>query len=383
MKKKIISIALVLVLTFAIMPLTASAENPPPATVDIERLRSALMAYREFLTTPSTRIVLNPTTKDVSVVDFSPSRLRSAELVDFDGDGIPELVVTVGGYYFISSGERVYLSHTFYVLSYAANRVDVIRSGVLSWNCVEYSSTIRFADDGRVFLVNSVTSPSIILAKTFYELYNGQWVSRLTTERGVGGHDPNVRYINGRRVRPYEYDAAIEALGIIRMRGFWSFTNLYSLLTYIDNRLEALSYYVHPTQSSIYINGIPAQIEAYLINGNNFFRLRDLAYALSGTEKQFDVRWDEAAQSVSIHSNTPYTIIGGENAPGDGGARAARPNNDLIVLLDGESVEITAFLIDGSNFVRLRDVMRLLDIGVIWDEDAGAVLIDTAGVYVG
>jgi len=39
-----------------------------------------------------------------------------------------------------------------------------------------------------------------------------------------------------------------------------------------------------PTASTVYLNSEETAFEAYNINGNNFFKLRDLAYALNGTE---------------------------------------------------------------------------------------------------
>ena len=139
--------------------------------------------------------------------------------------------------------------------------------------------------------------------------------------------------------------------------------------------------YIAPTDSAIFVNGENVALRAYLIGGNNFFKLRDLAMVLNGTESQFDVRWDAGTGEISVYSNTPYTPVGGELTTGPGVVTAARCNNDLIISKDGSPVAITAYLIDDSNFVKLRDVMRLLDVGVIWDEDAGAVLIDTSLPY--
>jgi hypothetical protein len=120
------------------------------------------------------------------------------------------------------------------------------------------------------------------------------------------------------------------------------------------------------------------RLYAYEIYGNNFFRLRDLAYALNGTEKQFDVGFDAATGAVVITSGQPYTVIGGEMAIGNStGAITPTPSNGRFVL-DGEEVAFMAYLINGNNFVRLRDVGWSLDFWVGFD---GSVLIDTAYGY--
>ena len=50
------------------------------------------------------------------------------------------------------------------------------------------------------------------------------------------------------------------------------------------------------------------------------------------------------------------------------------------VYLDGNPVELEAYTIEGSNYVKLRDVGMLLDFNVYWD---GAVRIDSDAPYTG
>lgn len=50
------------------------------------------------------------------------------------------------------------------------------------------------------------------------------------------------------------------------------------------------------------------------------------------------------------------------------------------VYLDGQRVELAAFAIDGSNYVKLRDVGELMGFNVYWD---GAVQIDSDAPYTG
>lgn len=50
------------------------------------------------------------------------------------------------------------------------------------------------------------------------------------------------------------------------------------------------------------------------------------------------------------------------------------------VCLDGRQVELDAYLIEDSNYVKLRDIGELLGVNVYWDE---GVFIDTASPYTG
>ena len=56
-----------------------------------------------------------------------------------------------------------------------------------------------------------------------------------------------------------------------------------------------------PTTSRIYVNGVETQLEAYNINGNNFFKLRDL-----GILADFYVGWNAETRTVEIRTDKEY-----------------------------------------------------------------------------
>ena len=137
---------------------------------------------------------------------------------------------------------------------------------------------------------------------------------------------------------------------------------------------------VEPNTSTVYVNGVQVAFEAYTIFGFNHFKLRDLAAALVGTDKGFDVGWDEATSTISLTSNAVYTPLPTDLQPGDGLPRMAYPNNSII-LVDGERVDLVAYTIGGFNFFRLRDLMSIFDIGVGWDGELSVITIDTSIGY--
>ena len=57
-----------------------------------------------------------------------------------------------------------------------------------------------------------------------------------------------------------------------------------------------------PTTSALLLDGADLALEAYNINGNNYFKLRDLGSALN-----FGVDWDGAANTVVIDTAKGYT----------------------------------------------------------------------------
>ena len=54
----------------------------------------------------------------------------------------------------------------------------------------------------------------------------------------------------------------------------------------------------------IVVDGKEAQMEAYVINGSNYVRLRDIGKAVG-----FEVYWDGDAKCVQVESGKPYTGI--------------------------------------------------------------------------
>lgn len=135
-----------------------------------------------------------------------------------------------------------------------------------------------------------------------------------------------------------------------------------------------------PTASTVTVNGSAVSFDAYTIDGNNYFKLRDLAYVLSGTEKQFAVGWDGANNAISITSGMAYTAVGGEMTTGSASNTTATLST-ATVYMDGAQVALTAYTINGNNYFKLRDVASALDFGVTWDSATSTIGIDTTTGY--
>lgn len=135
------------------------------------------------------------------------------------------------------------------------------------------------------------------------------------------------------------------------------------------------------TSSAVLVNGKTVAFEAYNINDNNYFKLRDLAYALSGSEKQFDVWWDGSSNAIRLTSGKAYTAVGGElTASGNGQTPTATPSVSSV-WLDGKKLSLKAYAIGGYNYFKLRDVGAAMNFGVDWDGSANTVSIDTSKNY--
>ncbi|MBR6541560.1 MAG: hypothetical protein IKT74_08555 [Bacteroidales bacterium] len=134
-----------------------------------------------------------------------------------------------------------------------------------------------------------------------------------------------------------------------------------------------------PTTSPIYINNVKTNFEAYNINGNNYFKLRDVALALRGTQKQFEVGWDGEKNAISLSSKTPYSGKAGTVSTSKQQRKASRTNSAIYV--DGVKKDFTAYQINGNNFFKLRDLGQTFDFNVGWDSATQSVTIDTTKTY--
>lgn len=135
-----------------------------------------------------------------------------------------------------------------------------------------------------------------------------------------------------------------------------------------------------PNRSAVLVNGEKVAFDAYTINQNNYFKLRDLAKVLSGTGKQFEVTWDGNNNAINMLSGKPYTTVGGELAQGDGTNKTATVNT-ATVYLDGQPVSLLAYTINQNNYFKLRDVGQTFDFDVTWDGANNTIVIDTNQSY--
>ena len=125
------------------------------------------------------------------------------------------------------------------------------------------------------------------------------------------------------------------------------------------------------------INGSEVSARAYNIDGNNYFKLRDMAYLLNGSTSQFSVNYDASKNRVSLTTGSRYVAVGGELA-------TLTPNPEKVVespqtiTLNGTPVSMMkAYNINGNNFFKLRDLGSALGFEVGYDDASRTMLIST------
>jgi hypothetical protein len=136
-----------------------------------------------------------------------------------------------------------------------------------------------------------------------------------------------------------------------------------------------------PSASKVLVDGKAVQFQAYAIDGNNYFMLRDIAAVLNKSAKQFEVGFDAKLQSITLTTGKAYTPTGEELAAStDSAKQEAQPTASAIYLNDKE-IELVAYNIGGNNYFKLRDLGKAINFGVAWDAANNAIKIQTADVY--
>ena len=136
----------------------------------------------------------------------------------------------------------------------------------------------------------------------------------------------------------------------------------------------------NPSTTKLAVDGKSVPCTAYIIKGNNYFKLRDLATLLDGTAAQFEVSFDDAAKTVSLTTGKGYTPVGGEGSalkPASAGA------SDWKLIIDGKEVSAQKYMIDGNNYFKLRDLGEALGFEVGYVSATNTAVIATETVEFG
>lgn len=131
------------------------------------------------------------------------------------------------------------------------------------------------------------------------------------------------------------------------------------------------------SQRMLLVDGETIACETYNIDGSDYFKLRDLACALTGTGFQFDVSYYEESKTVSITTGEAYEPAGTELKAGVDNSSTAQPSSQTILIDGVEYSELTAYNIGGSNFFQPRELGDILGFEVDFDDAANTAFVSS------
>lgn len=131
---------------------------------------------------------------------------------------------------------------------------------------------------------------------------------------------------------------------------------------------------------TIIANGESVAMEVYNIDGSNYFKLRDIAMLLNGTESGFSVDYDAEKCEMITETGEDYAPVGGELTAGEDKS-ATTVVSEWMLTVDGEEVDCYIYNIGGNNFFKLRDLGSVFGFDVDYSAELNAAVISSIDWY--
>ena len=140
-------------------------------------------------------------------------------------------------------------------------------------------------------------------------------------------------------------------------------------VTIVSNRTAV------PAEQIIAASGKAVSVRSYGIDGESYFKLRDIAALLSGTGAQFSVDYDASRKTVVIRTGEAYAPVGGELTVGESKPETASPSTQGVEI-DGKPVTgLTAYNIGGNNYFTLGGLGAALGFDAAYDQASGTTTV--------
>lgn len=307
------------------------------------------------------------------------------QLVDLNLDGTPELIQ--GGYPgsgLFSILEGVYTFENGGAKALKFGEYDKLSTS--GYNLYRNNATGAYRIEGGYILRAGAGYYADVTAT--YSLNNGTLKVTDAYVKDTAGSTVTY-YIGGTKVSASKYKSAYNArnsgwtrigsFGVSELMKGYKKPTSGEIQTFFNQYTGSPALATYSTHK-IQVDGKPVSIAAYGINGNNYFKLRDLAALLNGTEAQFQVGWNDAARTITLTTGKAYTAVGGELAKADGLNRFGTAT-DSPIYIDGVLADLTAYNINDNNYFKLRDLGKALGFNVGWDDATRTVSITTDEPY--
>ncbi len=308
------------------------------------------------------------------------------QLVDLDLDGTPELLI--GGY--PGSGLFSGLASAYTFRDGKLTALQTQESGlILSSNAnaayVLYrnQSSGAYRIEGAYTLRAGFGNYSNVVGD--YSLQGTKLNCKAAFENGVNTENQESTYfyyIGSKSVTEAAYKTAFQARnqGWEQVPGYFC-TELWSNDRISDKEIGQLldSYLAGPVlaQKSTHkmtVNGKAVSVSAYNINGNNYFKLRDVAMLLKGTGAAFSLDWNGSEKKIILRTGAAYSPVGGELS-----ALSSVPCfaavTDASLYADGVLESPAAYNIAGNNYYKLRDIAAIAGFSLEWEETTETILL--------
>lgn len=137
----------------------------------------------------------------------------------------------------------------------------------------------------------------------------------------------------------------------------------------------ASAFAVERSAQNLSVNGQAIVCDKYNIDGYNYFKLRDLALLLNGTDSQFAVGWNAETARVTISTGRSYSPVGNELAVGADKSATAVLSAQTIVIDGAVRRDLSVYNIGGNNYFKLRELGDALGFQVDYDASTNTAVV--------
>lgn len=135
-----------------------------------------------------------------------------------------------------------------------------------------------------------------------------------------------------------------------------------------------------PVTSSIVVDGKRMQMSGFNISDNTYYKLRDIAYLLNGTNKQFDVVYDMEKSAIVMQPGKSY--LREENEEGASDIKDMKLEEKQVDLyLKDEYHQFMGYMIHGNTYIKIRDLVTLLEMEIEWSNETKEITLVTRTQY--
>ena len=131
---------------------------------------------------------------------------------------------------------------------------------------------------------------------------------------------------------------------------------------------------VKATTQKITVDGVAVDMEVYNIDGNNYFKLRDMAALMAGTKSEFSVDFNGDMKSMYTIKGEAYRSTGGELLTGTDKSSKCSPSS-WVLYVNGNLVNCKVYNIGGNNFFKLRDMSSAFGFSADYNANTRTVII--------
>ncbi len=183
--------------------------------------------------------------------------------------------------------------------------------------------------------------------------------------------------MQGNQIIPFKFDMAgdfSDGVAIVKNDGKYGILTKPILSSNSAKENEAVNAIFSHQKVSMNGNKIE-NIEKYIINGNNYFKLRDIAKLANATESKFSVEWNAESKMILIYTNQAYHEVGTELKVKDKTDKVCVKSTNKVQIND-QVVDFEAYTINGETYYKLRDLGDKLDFTVEWDAKTKTVVLE-------